>query len=106
MTIDERIALNFRALSHPRRAAIFRLLTEDPEVGTTYRSLQIASGICDASLIHHLRDMERCGLIRRQRRGAEVAYRIDSSTFCRTLSLAHSMATEARLDPGRNPRAA
>ncbi|MBV7408065.1 helix-turn-helix transcriptional regulator [Maritimibacter sp. DP1N21-5] len=106
MTIDERIAMNFRALAHPRRAAIFRLLTEDPEVGATYRSLQMASGLCDASLIHHLRDMERCGLIRRHRRGAEVAYRLESATFCRTVALAHSMATDARLSLANGPRAA
>lgn len=96
MTFDESLATHFRAVSHPRRAAIYRLLTEDPDIGRTYRSLQIASGLCDASLIHHLREMERCGLIRRKRRGAEVTYLLDTADFCRALGLAHSMAMEAR----------
>lgn len=98
-TIDEKFALTFRALAHPRRAAIFRLLADDPTVGATYRSLQRASGICDASLIHHLRDMERSGLIRRRRKGAEVTYLLETAVFCRTISLVHAIATEARLKP-------
>lgn len=97
MSIDDRLAANFRALSHPRRSRIFRLLAEDPDNGATYRTLQTASGLCDASLIHHVRDMELSGLIRRKRKGSEVAYVLETKEFCRAITLAHAMATEAGL---------
>lgn len=76
MMTNEALARNFRALSHPRRAMLFRLLAERPDAGDSLDRLQRASRLRYSSLVHHLREMERCGLVRRQRRGAEVAYRL------------------------------
>lgn len=83
------LARNFKALAHPRRAMIFSLLAQHPELGETLATLEGATRLRYSSLVHHLREMERCGLIRRRRRGACVAYRLAAGEF--TLALAEAM---------------
>ncbi len=78
---DSEIALRFKALSHPRRALIFRLMTENPEICQSYSQLQVATRLSPSSLVHHLREMERCGLIRRQRKGVYVTYFLTTNTL-------------------------
>ncbi len=72
--IDTKIASSFNALAHPRRARIFRLLTEDPASGQSFETLVNKTGYAPSALTHHLREMERCELIRRKRKGPFVAY--------------------------------
>ncbi|MCP5038649.1 MAG: winged helix-turn-helix transcriptional regulator [Rhodobacteraceae bacterium] len=76
MNLDKDAALSrhFNALSHPRRARIFRMLIERPGAGKSFDHFRAETGYAASSLIHHLREMERCGLIRRKRKGQVVAY--------------------------------
>ena len=74
MIDDETLAKAFKSLAHPRRARIFRLLASRPEVGHSLAGLQNALKIGDTPLVHHLREMERAGLLIRQRRGVQVAH--------------------------------
>lgn len=75
---NDTLAKHFRALSHPRRVGIYRLLSARPEVGRSLSSLQQATRLCESSLTHHLREMERCGLIRRRRKGAYMTFRLET----------------------------
>jgi DNA-binding transcriptional ArsR family regulator len=95
MMTDADLSRNFRALSHPRRAMIFRLIAKRPAVGNSLESLLVATGLRPSSLIHHLREMERCGLVTRRRKGAIVAYRLTPGGFTAALGLALRMV-EAR----------
>ncbi len=88
---DEQLALNFKALSHPRRVKIFHLLASQPEAGNSLDRLLRATRLPYSSLIHHLREMERCGLVRRRRRGPEVAHRLTPGAL--TLALGDAMQT-------------
>lgn len=72
MTHDAMHARAFRALSHPRRMRLFRLLAEQPQAGESIHSLIGLSRIPEASFRHHLREMELAGLIKRQRKGPTV----------------------------------
>lgn len=78
-------ARHFKALSHPRRVRIFRLLAERPETGNSFSALQQATRLCDSSLSHHLREMERSGLVRRRRRGTFVAFTLETGPFIRAM---------------------
>lgn len=89
MMANDTLARNFKALAHPRRAMLFRLLTENPASGDSLSRLQKTTRLSMTSLVHHLREMERCGMIQRHRHGAEVAYRLT----CAELSLALGEAT-------------
>ncbi len=83
---DVKIARRFNALSHPRRARIFRLLSEYPAAGQSFGRLVQETGFAASALIHHLREMERCGLIRRKRKGVEVSYFLTTAPLAQTIS--------------------
>ena len=76
---DAALALHFKALAHPRRVRLFRLLAERPEVGRSFQALQGETGLCDSSLSHHLWEMERCGVIRRRRRGTFMTFTLQTA---------------------------
>ncbi len=105
---DTNIARSFRAISHPRRARLFRLLATAPETGRSFRSLRNETGLCYSSLSHHLREMERFGLIYRQRNGPRVSYHLETAPLARALAKAGELAGQAtapaaaRHRPGRS----
>ena len=78
---DTHLARAFRALSHPRRARLFRLLAENPGAGASFLQLQLSARMSTSSLTHHIREMERCGLVRRRRKGNVVAYGLVTSSL-------------------------
>jgi DNA-binding transcriptional ArsR family regulator len=96
MTPDDRTALTFKALAHPRRARIFRLLAEDPDQGRSFLNLQRRLSFASTTLVHHLREMERCGLVARRRNGQEVAYRLTTAALTDALRGTLNLAARAR----------
>ena len=76
MSDDPRHARAFRALAHPRRMRLFRLLAERPSTGDSVLRLYTVARIPEASARHHLAEMSKAGLVRRHRRGQEVAIRL------------------------------
>lgn len=70
------IATSFTALSHPRRMAVFRLLTAQPKAEMPFQAIQAATKIRTTPLVHHLREMEKAWLITRQRKGKETYYQL------------------------------
>ncbi len=99
MMTKDSLALSFKALAHPRRVMIFRLLASRPDAGNSLDRLRQTTRLCPSSLVHHLREMERCGLIRRQRRGPEVAYRLTPGALTTALGDATETAQIARHRP-------
>ena len=73
---QNRIAKSFFGLAHPRRIRIFECLTHAPGGQMSYQKLNAELRICDSSLIHHLREMERAGLVLRYRKGVTAVYRL------------------------------
>lgn len=96
---DHAMARQFKALAHPRRMMIYRILSLRPETGNSLKSLQDASGLADGPLNHHLREMESAGLLRRQRRGTYVTFRLETQTFLAALAGADSLAHHRQLTP-------
>lgn len=99
MMTNDALARNFKALSHPRRAMIFRLLARRPETGDSFDRLAQATRLQPSSLVHHLREMERCGIVRRRRRGLEVAYRLATGELTLALGEATNVTRVARHRP-------
>jgi len=106
MMSNEVLTRNFKALSHPRRAMIFRLLAKSPEAGDSLDRLLQATRLRYSSLVHHLREMERCGLVRRHRRGPEVAYRLVPGDLSAALGEAVDITQVARHRPRNAAQAA
>ena len=90
-TDQDAIARCFKGLSHPRRVRIFQLLAKAGGRRMTYQELQAIVGIADSSLVHHLREMERLGLIRRRRRGVFAQYWMTPDLFLKHVAEACKM---------------
>jgi len=101
MLTDDTLARNLRSLSHPRRVMLFRLLIRDPNAGDSLETLIQASGLRKSSAVHHLREMERCGLVIRQRRGIHQAYRLAPGELTKALARTMRMSEAARRHPAR-----
>jgi DNA-binding transcriptional ArsR family regulator len=106
MMTNARLARNFRALAHPRRAMLFRLLAERPQLGTRQDALMHAAGLGWGSFSHHMRILEACGLVAHRRRGPNVAYALTAGELGFALETAGALAERARRDASRAPRRA
>jgi ArsR family transcriptional regulator len=61
-----------KALAHPNRLALFRLLVQAGEGGSTVGTLQIASRHAAATLTNHLNVLRRAGLVSDRRDGRSI----------------------------------
>lgn len=101
MTDDAKHARAFRALSHPRRMRLFRLLCERPETRNSLQTLYATARIPEASFRHHLREMETAGLVRRQRKGAIVSIVLTPHALDMAIGTARPLLHRARVTPER-----
>ncbi|MBZ0128398.1 MAG: hypothetical protein K8F59_04740 [Rhodobacteraceae bacterium] len=53
---------------------MFHRLAGSGSAGLAFLTLQDATDQSDGVLVHHLREMERCGLITRRGKGPDVVY--------------------------------
>mgnify|MGYP002623918874 FL=1 len=96
---------SFKTLAHPRRARIFKLLAERPELGHNLLSLKLATRLSDRVLDHHLRIMERAGLLRRRRKGAETQLILQTAALMRAIGSATEIAGRMKTPAdGARPR--
>ncbi|MGB0902621.1 ArsR/SmtB family transcription factor [Halocynthiibacter sp.] len=93
-TENENIATCLRALSHPRRMRIFRLLTETAGSELNFQQIQNHTQMCRSSLIHHLREMERDWLLTRKRRGPQTYYRLSAESLLHSMDLISEILTQ------------
>jgi ArsR family transcriptional regulator len=91
MPSNETLALSFKALAHPRRVRIFRLLATTPEAGDSFLSLQKHTGLCESSLSHHIREMERSGLLLRRRKGVFARHVLTPTALQLALGITQSI---------------
>ena len=61
-----------KALAHPNRLALFRLLVQAGESGTTVGALQTATRHAAATLTNHLNVLRRAGLVSDRRDGRSI----------------------------------
>ncbi len=71
----------FRALGHPTRLALLRLLIQGSAEGTPVGRLQEALGIPPSTLSHHLATLADAGLVAVERQGTTLLHRADFKTL-------------------------
>jgi DNA-binding transcriptional ArsR family regulator len=81
------ISRTFNALAHKRRVILFELLLNHPKKSLAFGQLQQLSKIPEAPLAHHLRVLEKGGLIRRKVKGRYTYFKLYLSHFRTTLEL-------------------
>lgn len=67
----------FATLGHAGRLSVFRLLMRHMPQGVRPTEIAAALDIKQNTLSHHLSDLERAGLIRSERQGRSLFYRVD-----------------------------
>ena len=65
----------FKALGHPVRLAILRLIVQGHQEGTPAGEIQTAIGIPASTLSHHLACLAETGLVLVEREGTTLRYR-------------------------------
>jgi DNA-binding transcriptional ArsR family regulator len=87
----ERNAERFKALSNPHRLALFQRLTRCCAPGTacdieqasqlSVGELGVGLDIAPSTLSHHLKELNRAGLVQMERRGKQVICWVEPSTL-------------------------
>ncbi len=77
----QRNAERFKALGHPIRLSILRLIVQGPESGTPAGEIQNQVGIPASTLSHHLACLFETGLVQVDREGTFLRYRADFKTL-------------------------
>ena len=94
---DEKIARQYKALAHPRRMMLLRILVEAPTGQLTFSQLVVQSGLRPSSLSHHLREMARSGLLHNRRKGANVFFFLTPQALSRASTHVHTLCSPQRL---------
>ncbi len=74
-TLVELNSERFKALGHPIRLSILRLVVQGPEEGTTAGAIQEHVGIPASTLSHHLACLAETELLQAEREGNFLCYR-------------------------------
>lgn len=67
-------ALRLKAMGHPGRLAILRLVVQGPVAGTKVGEIQARLGIPGSTLSHHIGDLAQAGLLQASRQGTAIRY--------------------------------
>ncbi|HJU82819.1 MAG TPA: metalloregulator ArsR/SmtB family transcription factor [Holophagaceae bacterium] len=73
----EKQAERLKALGHPARLGILRLVVQGDEGGTPAGEIQAALKIPASTLSHHLETLASTGLLLAERQGTFILYRAD-----------------------------
>jgi len=72
-----RLAASFKALSEPARLRLLSLIQAQPAGEACVCNLIDPLGLSQPTVTHHLQVLHRAGLLRRQKRGIWVYYRVE-----------------------------
>lgn len=67
-------ALRLKAMGHPARLAILRLVVQGPVEGTPAGEIQTKLGIPGSTLSHHMSELAQAGLLKATRQGTTIRY--------------------------------
>jgi DNA-binding transcriptional ArsR family regulator len=77
MKTDPELAELFAAFAHPTRIAVLRVLLKHCLTGRTFGDLTSDLGISPSTLKHHLDEMHRAGVLRRDVKGRATILTLD-----------------------------
>ena len=67
-------AMRLKAMGHPARLAILRVVVQGPVEGTPVGEIQGRLGIPGSTLSHHIGDLAQAGLLQATRQGTTIRY--------------------------------
>ena len=88
-----------QAVAEPTRLAIVRQLASDGEVCAC--DLTDCCGVSQPTVSHHLKVLREANVVRSERRGTWIYYRLEPRAAARIAALGHLLAAGARREPKR-----
>ena len=73
-----RLAVRLKALADPARLRIIAFMLNQPNNEACTCDLAPAVGLSEPTVSHHLKTLEKAGLVSKQRRGMNVHYTVES----------------------------
>jgi ArsR family transcriptional regulator, arsenate/arsenite/antimonite-responsive transcriptional repressor len=82
-----RLAVRLKALADPARLRLIAFMLNKPDLEACTCELAPAVGLSEPTVSHHLKTLEKAGLVSKERRGMNVHYAVESAAI-RALGLA------------------
>jgi DNA-binding transcriptional ArsR family regulator len=92
-----RLAVRLKALADPARLRLIAFMLNQPNQEACTCDLAPAVGLSEPTVSHHLKTLEKAGLVSKERRGMNVHYAVESKAI-RALGLAIHLDAPATLD--------
>ena len=92
-----RLAVRLKALADPARLRLIAFMLNQPNQEACTCDLAPAVGLSEPTVSHHLKTLEKAGLVSKERRGMNVHYAVES-TAIRALGAAIRLDAPAELD--------
>jgi ArsR family transcriptional regulator, arsenate/arsenite/antimonite-responsive transcriptional repressor len=99
------LSVVFKALAHPTRVQLMNLLVSSPFAACVY-DIQVAMGMPQSTISHHLKQLVGAGLLHRQQRGSWAYYSVDREAMRRLGTVvdlgdapAQPLSPQAQADP-------
>ncbi|MFM9921019.1 metalloregulator ArsR/SmtB family transcription factor [Lacisediminihabitans sp. H27-G8] len=93
-----RLAVRLKAMADPARLRLIAYMLNQPDQEACTCDLAPAVGLSEATVSHHLKTLEKAGLVSKERRGMNVHYAVESPAI-RALGVAIQLDVPAALDP-------
>ena len=91
-----RLAVRLKALADPARLRLIAYMLNQPNQEACTCDLAPAVGLSEPTVSHHLKTLERAGLVSKERRGMNVHYAVESKAI-RALGIAIQLDAPANL---------
>ncbi len=92
-----RLAVRLKALADPARLRLIAFMLNQPNQEACTCDLAPAVGLSEPTVSHHLKTLEKAGLVSKERRGMNVHYSVESEAI-RALSAAIKVDAPASVD--------
>ena len=92
-----RLAVRLKALADPARLRLIAFMLNQPNQESCTCDLAPAVGLSEPTVSHHLKTLERAGLVSKERRGMNVHYAVETLAI-RALSAAIHLDSPADVD--------
>jgi ArsR family transcriptional regulator, arsenate/arsenite/antimonite-responsive transcriptional repressor len=103
------LSVVFKALAHPTRVQLMNLLVSSAFAACVY-DIQVAMGMPQSTISHHLKQLVGAGLLNRQQRGSWAYYSVDRDAMRRlgtVIDLGDAppqpLSPQAQADPQAEP---
>ncbi|GAB3137710.1 ArsR/SmtB family transcription factor [Marisediminicola antarctica] len=92
-----RLAIRLKALADPTRLRLIAFMRSRPDQQACTRELAPVVGLSEPTVSHHLKTLEKAGLVSKERRGMSVHYTVETNAI-RAMGVAIQLEDVGQID--------